>query len=126
MQIIFLSGTKCLRLPQYVNKFLVWHKKFGPAKNFLRPVKGQGIRVLFVHMAKRGLSNEQLSTSSCPRSYGMTTSIQNPLQLLCSNHNNYFWSYLNVFMYFQCSIFKWKIGKISLNRVFSKFSKFEQ
>ena len=32
MQIIFLSGTKCLWLPQYVNKFLVWHKKFGPAQ----------------------------------------------------------------------------------------------
>ena len=44
MQIIFLSGTKCLRLPQYVNKFLVWHKKFGPAQNILGPVKGQGIR----------------------------------------------------------------------------------
>ena len=44
MQIIFLSGTKCLRLPQNVNRFLVWHKKFGPAKNLLGPVKGQGIR----------------------------------------------------------------------------------
>ena len=27
MHIIFLSATKCLWLPQYVNKFLVWHKK---------------------------------------------------------------------------------------------------
>ena len=43
MQIIFLSGTKCLRLPQYLDKFLVWHKKFGPALNILGPVKGQGI-----------------------------------------------------------------------------------
>ena len=43
MQIIFLSGTKCLWLPQYVNRFLVWHKKFGPAQNILGPVKGQGI-----------------------------------------------------------------------------------
>ena len=42
MQIIFLSGTKCLLLPQYVNKFLAWHKKFGPAQNILGPVKGQG------------------------------------------------------------------------------------
>ena len=25
-------------------KFLGWLKKFGPAKNILRPVKGQGIR----------------------------------------------------------------------------------
>ena len=41
--IIFLSGTKCLWLPQYVNNFLVWHKKFGPAQNILGPVKGQGI-----------------------------------------------------------------------------------
>ena len=46
MQIIFLSGTKCLRLPQYVNKFLVWHKNFGPAQNILGPVKGQGISQL--------------------------------------------------------------------------------
>ena len=36
MQIIFLSGTKCLWLPQYENKFLVWHKKFGPAQNKTR------------------------------------------------------------------------------------------
>ena len=43
MQIIFLSGTKCLWLPQIVNKFLVWHKKFGPARNILGPIKGQGI-----------------------------------------------------------------------------------
>ena len=43
MQIIFLSGTKCLWLPQYVNKFLVWHKKIGLAQNILGPVKGQGI-----------------------------------------------------------------------------------
>ena len=43
MQIIFLSGTKCLWLQQYVNKFLVWHKKFGSAQNILEPVKGQGI-----------------------------------------------------------------------------------
>ena len=42
MQIIFLSGTKCLWLAQYVNKFLGWLKKFGPAQNILGPVKGQG------------------------------------------------------------------------------------
>ena len=46
MQIIFLSGPKCLWLPQCVNKFLVWHKKFGPAQNILEPVKGQGKSVL--------------------------------------------------------------------------------
>jgi hypothetical protein len=33
-------------MPQYVNKFLVWHKKFGPAQNILGPVKVQGIRVV--------------------------------------------------------------------------------
>ena len=38
-QIIFMTGTKCLWLPQYVNTFLVWHKKFGPAQKI---VKGQG------------------------------------------------------------------------------------
>ena len=46
MQIIFCSGTKCLWLAQYVNKFLVQHKKFGVAQNILGPVKGQGIRWL--------------------------------------------------------------------------------
>ena len=46
MQIIFLPGTKCLWLPQYVNIFLVWHKKFGPAQNILRLVKGQGINAV--------------------------------------------------------------------------------
>ena len=43
MQTIFLSGTKCLWLPQYVNKCLVWHKIFGPAQNILGLVEGQGI-----------------------------------------------------------------------------------
>ena len=55
MQIIFLSGTKCLWLAQKiwtcskhfetcnVNEFLVSHKKFEPAQNILRPVKGQDI-----------------------------------------------------------------------------------
>ena len=38
-----LSGTKCLWLPQYVNKFLVWHKKSGSAQNIWGPAKGQGI-----------------------------------------------------------------------------------
>ena len=43
MQIIFWSGTKSFELAQYVNQFLVWNKKFGPAQNVLGPVKGQGI-----------------------------------------------------------------------------------
>ena len=37
MQIIFLSGTKCLWLAQYVCLL----KIFGPAQNILGPVKGQ-------------------------------------------------------------------------------------
>ena len=48
MQIIFLSGTKCLWLPQYVNNFLVWHKNLGPAQNILGPVKGQVINLLLI------------------------------------------------------------------------------
>ena len=43
MQIIFLCGTKFLWLAQYVDKFLVRHKKFGPEQNILGPVKGQSI-----------------------------------------------------------------------------------
>ena len=42
MQIIFLPGKKYLWLTQYVNEFLVWHKKFGPAQSILGSVKGQG------------------------------------------------------------------------------------
>ena len=54
MQINFLPGTKCLLLPQYVNRFLAWHKKFGSAQNTLRPVKGQGIIALdyFTYVGK--------------------------------------------------------------------------
>ena len=48
MQIIFWSGTKCLWLAQYVYEFLVWHKKIGPARNILGPVKGQAISKQFV------------------------------------------------------------------------------
>ena len=44
MQIIDLSCTKCLWLLQYVDKLLVWHKRFGPAQNILGPVKGQSIK----------------------------------------------------------------------------------
>ena len=44
MQIIFFSGTKCFVTATVLNKFLVWHKKFGPTQNILGPVKGQGIR----------------------------------------------------------------------------------
>ena len=39
MQIIFRSGTKCLRLSQYGNIFLVWHKKFGPAPKHFETCK---------------------------------------------------------------------------------------
>ena len=49
MQIMFWSGTICLWLAQCVNKFLVWHKKFGPAQNILGPVKGQGISQFWHH-----------------------------------------------------------------------------
>ena len=30
----------------YLNRFLTWHQKIGPAKNILGPVKGQGITLL--------------------------------------------------------------------------------
>ena len=43
MQIIFLSGTKCLWLALNAVKFLGWLKKFGLTQNILGPVKGQGI-----------------------------------------------------------------------------------
>ena len=35
---------------QYVNKCLVWHKKFEPAQNILGHVKGQGISLLKIDM----------------------------------------------------------------------------
>ena len=49
-----LSGTKGLQLPQYVNKFLFWHKKIGPAQNILGPVIGQGIWT-FICFKKKNL-----------------------------------------------------------------------
>jgi hypothetical protein len=53
VQIIFLSGKKSLQLPQCVSKFLVWHKKFGPAQNILGLVKGQGInRYLSIFLSR--------------------------------------------------------------------------
>ena len=39
-----ITGTKFLWLAQYVNEFLGWLKKFGPAQNILELVKGQGTR----------------------------------------------------------------------------------
>ena len=38
---VFSATPKSLWLAQYVNQFLVWHKKFGPAQNILRPVEGR-------------------------------------------------------------------------------------
>ena len=43
IQIIFLSSTKCMWLPQNVDKIFVWQKKIGPAQNILGPLNGQGI-----------------------------------------------------------------------------------
>ena len=48
MQIIFLADKKCLWLPQYVNRFLVWHKTFWPAQNILR----QGINELSIFSSR--------------------------------------------------------------------------
>ena len=65
MQIIFLSGTNCLWLPQYVNKFLVYHKKFGPAQNILGPVKGQGISVQSTYVRKTSKHLYYLNFFTC-------------------------------------------------------------
>ena len=46
MEIIIWSGIKKMGLAQFVNQFLVWHKKFGPAQNILGPVEGQGRSVV--------------------------------------------------------------------------------
>ena len=45
----------------YVNKFLVWHKKFGPAQNILRPVKGK----LINHLVDAKLT--QIWSNYCPK-----------------------------------------------------------
>ena len=42
MKIIFWYGTKSLGPAQYVNPFLVWHKKSGSSQNILGPLKGRG------------------------------------------------------------------------------------
>ena len=41
----FCAGTKVFEEALNAVKFLGWLKKFGPAQNILRPVKGQGIRI---------------------------------------------------------------------------------
>ena len=41
--IIFWLGTISLELAQYVNQYLIGHKKFGPAQNTFGPVEGRGI-----------------------------------------------------------------------------------
>ena len=45
MEIISQSGTISFGPAQYVNQYLVWHKKFGPVQNILLPVEGRGINV---------------------------------------------------------------------------------
>ena len=53
----FFAGTKTnfneckssFCLAQYLIKFLVWHRQFGPAQNILGPVKGQGIQFMHIH-----------------------------------------------------------------------------
>ena len=41
-----------------MDKFLVWHKTFGPAQNILGPVKGQGITI------QRNMGSRPVRTSS--------------------------------------------------------------
>ena len=60
MQIIFLPGTKYLWLPEYVNKFLDWHKKFGPSQNILETVKGQGISGLIIQPMGKKKYNDSI------------------------------------------------------------------
>jgi hypothetical protein len=50
-------------------KFLGWLKKFGPAQNILRPVKGQGISVYLergkVHSAEIYFVSNQWAKNRC-------------------------------------------------------------
>ena len=43
VKLFFCAGTKIFEEALNAVKFLGWLKKFGPAQNSLRPVKGQGI-----------------------------------------------------------------------------------
>ena len=45
----FYAGTKGFEEALNAVKFLGWLKKFGRAQNIFGPVKGQGIRCVFVH-----------------------------------------------------------------------------
>ena len=75
MQIIFLSGTKFLCLPQYEHKFLVWHKKFGPAQNVSGPVKGQGMCLIVLKLFK--MAQELLWHLICWKSHAVTPKCSN-------------------------------------------------
>jgi hypothetical protein len=46
VKLFFSAGTKVLEEALNAVKCLGWLKKFGPAQNILRPVKGQGISLL--------------------------------------------------------------------------------
>ena len=46
VKLVFCAGTKVLGDALNAVKFLGWLKKFGPAQNILRPVKGQGMTVV--------------------------------------------------------------------------------
>ena len=45
----FCAGTKVVEEALNAVKFLGCLKKFGPAQNILRPIKGQGIRILILN-----------------------------------------------------------------------------
>ena len=47
-KIVFCAGTKVFEEALNAVKFLGWLKKFRPAQNILRPVKGQGISEFWI------------------------------------------------------------------------------
>ena len=45
VKLVVVPAQKVFEAALYAVKFLGWLKKFGPAQNILRPVKGQGIGI---------------------------------------------------------------------------------
>ena len=55
-KIVFCSGTKVFEEALSAVKFLGWFKKFGPAQNILRPVKGHCRNKLKINFTVQGMS----------------------------------------------------------------------
>ena len=82
----FLSKTKIL-IAQKLNSLneyhlLVWYKKFGPAQNSLRPVKGRGISKFNSCASTKffGVALNAIQFLAWPKKFGLAQNILGPVE----------------------------------------------